>query len=121
MCARQRRALDPSVSVNPEVRGREMTDRDKPTKTEQINHGRREVLRAAAVLGAGAVASPYLIRTAHAQAAELGAYTSAKINWRQAEGEQITVGVIPAGYFDNLVSLSPEFEALTGIKVRFEK
>ena len=76
-----------------------MTDRDKPTKTEQINHGRRDVLRAAAVLGAGAVASPYLIRTAHAQAADLGAYTAAKINWRQAEGEQITVGVIPGGLF----------------------
>ncbi|THD60255.1 MAG: sugar ABC transporter substrate-binding protein [Bradyrhizobium sp.] len=98
-----------------------MTDRDKHTKTEQINHGRRDVLRTAAVLGVGAVAAPYLIRTARAQAADLGAYTSAKINWRQAEGEQITVGVIPAGYFDNLVSLSQEFEALTGIKVRFEK
>ena len=96
-----------------------MTDRDKHTKNEPINHGRRDVLRTAAVLGVGAVAAPYLIRTAHAQAADLGAYTSAKINWRQAEGEQITVGVIPAGYFDNLVSLSPEFEALTGVKVRF--
>ena len=98
-----------------------MTDRDKPTRTEQINHGRRDVLRAAAVLGVGTVAAPYLIRTAHAQAADLGAYTAAKINWRQAEGEQITVGVIPAGYFDNLISVAPEFEALTGVKVRFEK
>ena len=98
-----------------------MTDRDKHGKTEHIDHGRRDVLRAAAVLGAGTIAAPYLIRSASAQAADLGPYTSAKIKWRQAEGEQITVGVIPAGYFDNLVSITPDFEALTGIKVRYEK
>lgn len=98
-----------------------MTERDKPTKPEQIDRGRRDVIRAAAVVGVGTVAAPYLIRAAYAQAADLGAYTSAKINWRQAEGEQITVGVIPAGYFDNLISVAPDFEALTGVKVRFEK
>ena len=26
----------------------------------------------------------------------------ANINWRQAEGSEITVGLIPAGYFKNL-------------------
>ena len=31
------------------------------------------------------------------------------------------MAVIPAGYFDNLVSLAPQFEALTGVKLRFEK
>jgi multiple sugar transport system substrate-binding protein len=98
-----------------------MTDRDKPTKTGRIDLGRRDVLRTAALLGAGAVVAPYVIRNANAQSPDLGAYTSAKINWRQAEGEQITVGVIPAGYFDNLVTVAPEFEALTGVKVRFEK
>ena len=36
-------------------------------------------------------------------------------------GETITVAVIPASYFDNLIALAPQFEALTGIKVRFEK
>src|SRR4030095_3090808 len=44
-----------------------------------------------------------------------------KVNWRQAEGQEITVAVIPASYFDNLISLQPQFEALTGIKLRFEK
>jgi multiple sugar transport system substrate-binding protein len=98
-----------------------MTNRDKHPNQERIDQGRRDVLRAAAVIGVGTVAAPYLIRSAQAQAADLGAYTSAKINWRQAEGEQITVGVIPAGYFDNLIAVAPDFEALTGIKVRFEK
>ncbi len=29
--------------------------------------------------------------------------------------------VIPASYFENLITLQPQFEALTGIKLRFEK
>ena len=31
------------------------------------------------------------------------------------------MAVIPASYFENLISLQPQFEALTGIKLRFEK
>jgi ABC-type glycerol-3-phosphate transport system substrate-binding protein len=98
-----------------------MTDRDKHPKTGGIDQGRRNVLRGAVVLGAGTIAAPYLIRSASAQAPDLGPYNSAKIKWRQAEGEQITVGVIPAGYFDNLIAVTPDFEALTGVKVRYEK
>ena len=82
--------------------------------------GRRRLLKQAAILGAGVLAAPHLLRFAHAQA-NLGPYQQAKINWRQAENEQITVAVIPASYFDNLIAIAPEFEALTGIKVRFEK
>ena len=52
---------------------------------------------------------------------DLAAYKAAKIDWKQADGEQITVAVIPASYFENLISLQPQFEALTGIKLRFEK
>ena len=58
----------------------------------------------------------------HAQtAADVAPYQQAKINWRQADGEQITVAVIPASYFDNLIAITPQFEALTGVKVRFDK
>lgn len=78
--------------------------------------GRRRVLAGIAAL-AGA---PWIARFAHAQA-DLAAYQQAKINWRQAEGEAITVAVIPAGYFDALIALTPEFEALSGIKVRYDK
>ena len=28
---------------------------------------------------------------------------------------------IPAGYFDALIAVTPEFQALTGIEVRYEK
>ncbi|MGH6611505.1 MAG: ABC transporter substrate-binding protein, partial [Burkholderiaceae bacterium] len=48
-------------------------------------------------------------------------YQQAKINWRQAEGAEITVMVIPASYFDNLITIAPQFEALSGVRVRFEK
>ena len=82
---------------------------------------RRSAIARATALGAAALGAPWVARFAHAQAAELGPYQQGKINWRQAEGEQITVAVIPASYFDNLISLQPQFEALTGIKLRFEK
>ena len=81
---------------------------------------RRRVIKGAA-LGAAALATPWVARFAHAQAADLGPYQQAKINWRQAEGAEISVAVIPASYFDNLISLAPQFEALTGVRVRFEK
>src|SRR4029078_2010653 len=84
--------------------------------------GRRKALKRTAALGAAAIAAPFVLRPAHAQAnADIAPYTQAKINWRQAEGEEITVAFIPASYFDNLIALQPTFEALTGVKVRFEK
>jgi len=83
--------------------------------------GRRRVLKQAAAVGATLVVGPYFVGRAHAQAADLAPYQQAKVNWRQVEGEQITVAVIPAGYFDNLITIAPQFEALTGVKVRFEK
>lgn len=86
---------------------------------ERYRRNRREVLKGVAALGAGAFASPLVARFAQAQ--DLGPYQQAKINWRQAEGEQIAVGVIPASYFENLISITPEFEALTGVKVRYDK
>ncbi|HEV8502575.1 MAG TPA: extracellular solute-binding protein, partial [Casimicrobiaceae bacterium] len=83
--------------------------------------GRRNVLRQGAALGAAGLVTPHWAGVAFAQGDDLAPYKSAKINWRQAEGESITVAVIPASYFDNLIGLAPQFEALTGIKLRFEK
>ena len=83
---------------------------------------RRDVLKHGAALGAAAALGPQLVAPAFAQGGDdLAPYKAAKINWRQVEGEQITVAVIPASYFENLISLQPQFEALTGIKLRFEK
>jgi multiple sugar transport system substrate-binding protein len=88
-----------------------MTERKQPT--------RRRALQAASA-GVVAATTPTWLTSAFAQD-DLGPYRSAKINWQQAAGESISVAVIPASYFDNLLALLPQFEALTGVKVRAEK
>ena len=94
----------------------------KSRTTKPSAPGRRTMLKQTAALGAATLAAPYVLRNAHAQAnADVAPYTQAKINWRQAEGAEIAAAVIPASYFDNLIALAPTFEALTGVKVRFEK
>ncbi|MBG9388238.1 ABC transporter substrate-binding protein [Caenimonas aquaedulcis] len=93
-----------------------MTQRE-PLDPHPSQPTRRRALKQAASVGLLATAAPHLL----AQGDDLAPYRSAKINWKQVEGESISVAVIPASYFDNLLSLLPQFEALTGIKVRAEK
>lgn len=82
---------------------------------------RRTFLKSSIATSATLVAVPGLLDSAMAQEIDLAPYKAAKIDWQQAKGETITVAVIPATYFDNLITLAPQFEALTGITVRFEK
>lgn len=82
---------------------------------------RRTFLKAGTAATALIGLAPTVLRQAAAQDADLAAYKSAKIDWQQASGETITVAVIPASYFENLISIAPQFKALTGIDVRFEK
>ena len=83
---------------------------------------RRRVLERTAHLGAAAIFAPAIITHASAaRAASLAPYREAKIDWRMANGQSITVGVIPASYFENLISIAQEFEDLTGVTVRHEK
>jgi multiple sugar transport system substrate-binding protein len=92
-----------------------------PADRSPAKPGRRALLRQGAALGAAGLVAPHWAGVAYAQGDDLAPYKAAKINWRQVEGESITVAVIPASYFDNLIGLAPQFEALTGIKLRFEK
>lgn len=85
------------------------------------SNGRRRLLKQGAAVGSLIALSPQLAAQAYAQGADLSPYKAAKINWRQVEGQSITVAVIPASYFLNLISLAPQFEELTGIKLRFEQ
>ncbi len=82
---------------------------------------RRAVLKHGAALGALSAFGASFGTAALAQSDDLAPYKTAKIDWKQAAGESITVAVIPASYFLNLISLQPQFEALTGIKLRFEQ
>ncbi|MBK0391182.1 ABC transporter substrate-binding protein [Ramlibacter algicola] len=84
---------------------------------------RRKFIGQAAAIGAAGLGAGGWMGEALAQggATDLAPYQRAKINWKQVEGESISIAVIPASYFDNLLGLLPQFEALTGIKVRAEK
>jgi multiple sugar transport system substrate-binding protein len=83
----------------------------KPPTTRPPRAPRREFLRQGTALAAASTLPSF----AWSQGDELAPYRNAKVNWRQAEGQEITVAVIPASYFDNLITLQPQFEALTGI------
>lgn len=83
---------------------------------------RREFIGTAAKVGGIALAqsfAPPFLRFASADAGK-EAYLSAKINWRQVEGEQIKILVTPAHYFEKFRAITPQFTELTGIKVDYE-
>src|SRR3954454_14224717 len=82
---------------------------------------RRTFLKAGTAASALIGFAPALLRQAAAQEADLAPYKSARIDWKQTSGETIPAAVIPASYFENLISLAPQFKELTGIDVRFEK
>jgi multiple sugar transport system substrate-binding protein len=77
--------------------------------------GRRTLLKGAASSAALLAAPALLTRRARAQAGIGG-----DIDWKQAAGTAITVGVIPAGYFQNLEAVLPQFRELSGIDVKLE-
>jgi multiple sugar transport system substrate-binding protein len=94
------------------------------TKGAAVRGTNRRTILKATVAGAVLLAAPALIsRRARAQGAtpDMSSLKEAAIDWRQAEGASITIGVIPAGYFDNLEAILPSFNELTGIDARFEK
>jgi hypothetical protein len=70
--------------------GETMDDRG-PTDRRSGGVTRRKVVRTGALLGASALAAPWIMRSrAKAQTADLAAYQSANIDWRQAEGEALS-------------------------------
>lgn len=51
--------------------------------------------------------------------AALAYYREAKINWRQAEGQSLTIGLNKHPFTESLLPLIPQFRALTGISVEY--
>ena len=83
----------------------------------------RRTLLTGAATGMAVLAAPALLTRrarAQAQGMDTSSFANAKIDWRQAEGANITIGVIPAGYFNNLDALLPAFNEMTGINARLE-
>ena len=99
-----------------------MNTRKDDTRPLPARISRRTALKTTLV-GTMALAAPAIL-SRRAQAAgefmDLGSFQGASIDWRMAEGEQITAGVIPAGYFKNLDTVLPDFKALTGVDARLE-
>lgn len=60
------------------------------------------------------------VRHASAQDDEaLAYYRQAKINWRRAEGQSLTIGMNKHPFTESLLPLIPQFRSLTGIKVDY--
>ena len=60
------------------------------------------------------------VATASAQDDEsLAYYRQAKINWQQAEGQSLTIGLNKHPFTESLLPLIPEFRRLTGINVEY--
>jgi len=97
-------------------------DRENKPNSNPRTLSRRSLLKAP-LAGAAVLAAPgLLISEAHAAGKymDLASFKAANINWRMAEGEKITIGVIPAGYFKNLDTMMSDFKTLTGVDARLE-
>ena len=51
--------------------------------------------------------------------AALAYYRDAKINWKQADGQSLTIGLNKHPFTESLLPLIPEFRRLTGINVEY--
>lgn len=99
-----------------------MEDQKQDGSGPRGGFSRRRFVQASAVFGAALAAPALLPGRGHAatDGLDLSSFSGAKIDWKQAQGSSITIGVIPAGYFKNLETLLPAFKELTGIEARFE-
>ena len=54
-----------------------------------------------------------------ADEAALAYFRQAKINWRQFDGQKLSIALNKHPFTESLLPQIPEFEALTGIKVEY--
>lgn len=75
---------------------------------------------APALLRADALAHPLSIthrRSPRYQAADLSGYTSAKVDWQMAQGDELILGALDHPWMTAIEPLLPQFTELTGITV----
>lgn len=69
------------------------------------------------------LSAPFTIGTALRASAQedaaLAYFRQAKVNWRQAEGQSLTIGLNKHPFTESLLPLIPQFRALTGISVEY--
>jgi len=91
-------------------------------KKSRFEISRRKFLGHTAFAGVG-LAMPAVFTQTRSMASEpmIADFSKAKIDWKQFKGEEITVVVIPADYFENLIKVTNVFSELTGIRVRYKR
>jgi ABC-type glycerol-3-phosphate transport system substrate-binding protein len=94
---------------------------DPKVTSGPLSTTRRELMRLAAGAAAVGMAAPWALRSARAESMDLAPYESAKIDWKQVSGEAIQVAGISFAGTDRLLARLPEFKALTGIDIAFQK
>ncbi len=96
-----------------------MNDQHDGQRRDAVSVNRRTILKGTTA-GVTVLAMPALLAGKSFAAGTAESLKNAKVNWQQAKGSAITIGVIPAGYFKNLEALLPAFKELTGIDARLE-
>lgn len=71
---------------------------------------RRDVLRLGATAAAGAAVGPFVVTPARAQS----------FNWQRFKGKELFLIFFKHPWAEEIVKYAPEFESLTGIKVKYE-
>ena len=81
-----------------------------PKSRQGNGMSRREVLRLGAVAAAGAAVGPFVHTPARAQS----------FNWQRFKGKELFLIFFKHPWADEIVKYAPEFESLTGIKLKYE-
>src|SRR3990172_12370361 len=71
---------------------------------------RREVLRLGATVAAGAAIGPFIATPGHGQT----------FNWQRFKGKELFLLLYKHPWVDEMVKHLPEFESLSGVKVKYE-
>jgi len=86
-----------------------MTQR-KSDRAAEGQMTRRDVLRLGVTAAAGAAAGPFVVTPARAQ----------NFNWQRFKGKELFLIFFKHPWAEEIVKYAPEFESLTGIKVKYE-
>ncbi len=96
-------------------------DEQKVQQTNDRKVSRKSVLKSAAQIGVAAAGASLVGPAAARAAARVEVTADASFNWRQFAGQTINALLVKHQYTDSTIPLLPQFEALTGITVKYEE
>jgi multiple sugar transport system substrate-binding protein len=95
---------------NNHMEGEHHMKQSKPERIGSRQITRRDLLRLGVTAAAGAAVGPFVITPARAQS----------FNWQRFKGKEIFLIFFKHPWAEEIVKYTPEFEALTGITVKYE-